>query len=113
MTRSGKPPSFEDFDQRLRAARGDRYSPAPEEPKGRAGAKFGDGIQVGIEIVAGTIGGLLLGWAFDSWLGTRPLFLILFFVLGASAGMLNAIRWLKRMGAGQGDDQPGAGGGPG
>ena len=41
--------------------------------------------------------GALLGWALDRWLGTMPLFLIVFFMLGAAAGVLNAYRHLRRM----------------
>jgi ATP synthase protein I len=58
--------------------------------------RTGDGFQAGIEVVAGVGGGALLGWVLDGWLGTRPLFLILLFVLGAAAGLLNAWRTLRR-----------------
>lgn len=33
-------------------------------------------------LVGGVAAGFLLGWAFDTWLGTTPLFLLLFFFLG-------------------------------
>ena len=50
--------------------------------------------------------GAALGWFLDKWLGTRPLLLLLFLVLGMAAGMLNAYRTATRMqGAGEGDDQ--------
>ena len=52
-------------------------------------------------MVAGVGVGVLLGWALDRWLGTMPLFLIVFFLLGAAAGVLNAYRHLRRM---QGDE---------
>jgi ATP synthase protein I len=74
--------------------------PAPtEEPTPTL--KWGSGLQVGIELLAGLIGGVLLGYALDHWLGTRPLFMIVFFFLGAAAGMMNAWRSLRRMQAGQ------------
>ncbi len=41
--------------------------------------------------------GVLLGWALDRWLGTTPLLLFVFFMLGAAAGVLNAYRHLRRM----------------
>jgi ATP synthase protein I len=33
-----------------------------------------------------------LGWLLDRWLGTRPIFLVVMFVLGAAAGILNVMR---------------------
>ena len=59
-------------------------------------AKWGVGLQVGIELVAGVVGGALLGFVLDRWLGTGPLLLIVFFMLGAVAGTLNACRWMRR-----------------
>ena len=58
----------------------------------------GVGLQVGIELVAGVIGGALIGYGLDKWLGTWPfLFLVLFF-LGSAAGILNAYRYIVRAG---------------
>ncbi len=33
-------------------------------------------------LIGGVAGGFILGWLFDTWLGTTPLFLLLFFFLG-------------------------------
>ncbi|MDM8011329.1 MAG: AtpZ/AtpI family protein [Parasphingorhabdus sp.] len=33
-------------------------------------------------LIGGVAGGFILGWIFDTWLGTTPLFLLLFFFLG-------------------------------
>jgi ATP synthase protein I len=38
-----------------------------------------------------------IGWLLDRWLGTLPLFLLVFFVLGAVAGLLNVFRAAKQM----------------
>lgn len=88
---------FGDFDARLKRARDadPERRPAAEQPP--QGLRWGGGLQVGIELFAGVIGGLLLGYGLDAWLGTRPLFLIVFFLLGAVAGMLNAYRYLRRV----------------
>lgn len=90
--------SFGDFDARLRRAReadpkGQRT--APEDQPQRL--NWGSGLQIGIELLAGILGGLLLGYALDRWLGMKPLFMIVFFFLGSAAGMLNAYRSLRRM----------------
>jgi ATP synthase protein I len=50
------------------------------------------GMRAGGEFVAAILGGALIGWGLDLWLGTRPAFLIVFFLLGAAAGVVNVIR---------------------
>ncbi|HTW34468.1 MAG TPA: AtpZ/AtpI family protein [Rhizomicrobium sp.] len=44
--------------------------------------------ELGVAVAVG--GGL--GWLLDKWLGTRPIFLLVMFVLGAAAGILNLMR---------------------
>lgn len=108
MARDDKPPVFDQFDAKLKNLRSAQPPPRDESddrPKGRA--RLGDGFQVGVELVAGMIGGLLIGWALDSWVGTKPLFLVIFLFLGFAAGMLNVYRTLKHMGkAGLGRGRP-------
>jgi len=41
-----------------------------------------------------------IGWLLDHWLGTLPLFLLIFFFLGAGAGLLNVFRAAKEMNRG-------------
>jgi ATP synthase protein I len=98
MADEQRPPSFEDFDARLRRAReadpGPRRSAQDEQPQR---LRWGSGLQVGVELLAGILGGLLLGYGLDAWLGTLPLFIVVFFLLGAAAGTLNAYRHLRRM----------------
>ena len=65
-----------------------------EAPQGPVGAAF----RIGVELVAALCVGLALGWVFDRVLGTRPWGLIVFFFLGAAAGMLNVFRAAQRMG---------------
>jgi ATP synthase protein I len=47
------------------------------------------GLRVGTEMVASTMIGLGSGYMMDRWLGTRPLFLLLFFAFGVAAGFIN------------------------
>jgi ATP synthase protein I len=98
MAQDDRPRSFDDFDARLRKARGQEGPDAPRAA-GSERARYGAGLQVGIELVAGVVGGVLIGYALDRWLDTAPLLLIVFFVLGAVAGTLNAYRWLRRFDA--------------
>jgi ATP synthase protein I len=91
------PPSFEEFDARMRRARPEKQAAGEPPPEPPPRSDYGTGLQAGIEVVAGVGFGVLLGWALDRWLGTKPLFLIVFFLLGAAAGVLNAYRHLRRM----------------
>ena len=99
MAQDERPPSFEEFDAKLQRLRGDEQSRVLGAERTLGRTKYGVGLQVGIELVAGVVGGSLLGYALDRWLGTAPLFLIVMFVLGAVAGTFNAYRWLRRFNA--------------
>jgi ATP synthase protein I len=85
--------SFEDFDARMRRLRGE---PVPEGDPARRPSLGGTGLQVGVEMIAGVVGGGLIGYGLDSWLETWPVLFIVFFFLGAAAGMLNAYRHIRR-----------------
>jgi ATP synthase protein I len=101
MTRKDGPPGFEEFDAKLRRVRGEPEQAGPAGDAGREaqpGGRLGSAWQVGIELVAGVAGGALIGYALDSWLETRPFLLVVFFFLGSAAGILNAYRYLRRLG---------------
>jgi ATP synthase protein I len=50
------------------------------------------GFQLSSELIAGVVVGALIGWGFDRLLSTSPFGLIVFFLLGFAAGVLNVIR---------------------
>jgi ATP synthase protein I len=102
MTQSGRPP-FDEFDEKLARLRPGKDGQSESEAGGADRLNWGSGLQAGVEIVAGVGGGLVLGWALDRWLDTRPLLLIICFILGAAAGLLNAYRFLRRYGGGPPD----------
>ena len=94
MTQNDGRRGFEDFDARMRKLRtGTRRD---EPPRAERPSMGGTGIQVGVELIAGVVGGGLIGYGLDHWFGTWPLMFIVFFFLGAAAGMLNAYRHIKR-----------------
>ena len=55
------------------------------------------GLRMGLDLVAGVLVGGLIGWGLDWVLGTRPWLLLLFFVLGFAAGILNVMRTYQQM----------------
>ena len=54
--------------------------------------------RVATELLAGLIIGASMGLFMDNWLNTKPLFLILFFILGGIAGIYNLWRQLNGQG---------------
>jgi ATP synthase protein I len=98
MARKEGSQDFSDFDERVRRLRKSARLPDVEETKGRPrGSIGGAGLQVGVELVAGVMGGGLVGYWLDRWLDTWPIFFLILFFLGAAAGMLNAYRHIRRL----------------
>ncbi|MSP05780.1 MAG: AtpZ/AtpI family protein [Acetobacteraceae bacterium] len=86
------------FEERLRAARQKQgLDPVPKDgaQAGRDASAMGLGLRVGVELVAALVVALLIGWALDRWLNTRPVFLAVFALLGGVAGMINVWRVVK------------------
>ena len=50
------------------------------------------GLRLSSELVAGVLVGALLGWGFDRFLSTSPWGLIVFLLLGFTAGVMNVMR---------------------
>ena len=89
MTEGQPDPSFED---RLRKARDRQGLDTPAQDGRRSQSPWGAGVRVGIELVSSLVVAVGLGWLLDRWLGTRPVFLGLFVLLGGAAGVLNVYR---------------------
>lgn len=84
---------------RRTAGNGDRGGAKGDLPGGVLGMAF----RVGVELASALAVGVGIGWLLDRWLGTRPWLLIVFFFLGAGAGIANLVRLLP--GFGRGDDR--------
>lgn len=104
MTADPPPPSFKDLAKRLDDIR-ERQGLNVDESKGAGGkpalpaTAMGMAFRVGVELVAGLAVGGALGWFLDGWLGTRPFLMLIFFALGAAAGMMNVFRTARAMNA--------------
>jgi ATP synthase protein I len=85
---------LKDLDERLRRARAEDEAPAKagsaESQASISG--FGLAFRVGTELVAALVVGVGLGLVLDHWLGTTPWLFVVFFFLGAGAGILNVYR---------------------
>lgn len=71
-----------------------RHDP-PQSRRGQ-GEAMAMGLRAASELIGGVIVGSGIGWLLDRALGTWPGFFILFFLLGAAAGMLGIIRMAQR-----------------
>ena len=58
---------------------------------------MGNAFKLGTELVAAVGVGTIIGFILDSWFGTKPWLIIVFFFIGTAAGILNVIKTAKRM----------------
>ena len=91
-----------ELDARLSRFRAQERGPAESEgavpTSGMSG--FGMAMRIGTELVAGLAVGVGIGYLLDRWLGTAPWLMVVFFFIGAAAGILN----VYRSASGLGDD---------
>jgi ATP synthase protein I len=59
---------------------------------GSLGSAMSIGFRVMSEFVAAVIVGAFIGWQLDKWLGTSPVFLLIFLLFGTAAGFWNVYR---------------------
>ncbi len=106
MTEEKTPDPLDDFGARLQKA---RARAVPERGTGGLGRNgegnlLGIAFRFGVELVSALAVGAGIGYLLDRWLETTPLFLVVFFFLGAAAGMLNV--WRTAVSLGLGDSIP-------
>ena len=71
-----------------------QMSEADQAKRGRA---MGFAFRIAADLVAGVFVGGVIGWFLDDRLGTAPILLIVFLLLGIAAGLLNSVRAAQRM----------------
>jgi ATP synthase protein I len=80
-----------DLGERLGRHHPDR--PSDSEPRPTADpSAIARGFRLSAELVAGVLVGAGIGWLLDRWLGSSPLGMIVFLLLGFVAGVLNVMR---------------------
>ena len=60
-------------------------------------SSMGSAFKLSTDLVAHVVVGTIIGFILDSWFDTKPWLIIIFFFLGAAAGMLNVIKSANRM----------------
>lgn len=90
---------LDELEEKIRSARGEKPLSDAEARKKRDRANYHMAAKAGFEFALSAFFGAGLGYFIDSYFETTPLFLILFFFLGVSAGFLSLFRMSKNMGA--------------
>ena len=86
----------EDLKTRLKIARSKIKNQMLSE-RDKKGSFMGSAFKLGTELVAAVGVGTIIGFILDSWFGTKPWLIIIFFFLGAAAGILNVIKAANKM----------------
>ena len=86
----------DDFKTRLKIAKS-KLKKQLDEDIDNKGSFMGSAFKLGTELVAAVAVGTIIGFILDSWFDTKPWLIVIFFFLGAAAGMLNVIRTAKKM----------------
>ena len=60
-------------------------------------SNLGNAFKISTEFVAAVVVGSIIGFILDNWFDSKPWLTIIFFIVGAAAGILNVIRSAKQM----------------
>ena len=88
--------NLDDFKTRLKIAKLKVKKQIISESDKR-GSFMGSAFKLDTELIAAVGVGTIIGFILDSWFDTKPWLIIIFFFLGAAAGMLNVIKTASRM----------------
>ena len=86
----------DDFKTRLKIAKSKIKKDILSDSEKR-GSFMGAAFKLGTELVAAVGVGTIIGFILDNWFGTKPWLIIIFFFLGAAAGLMNVIKAANRM----------------
>lgn len=65
--------------------------------KNKRGKQISIAMRLSTELVVASIVGAILGWYIDKWLNTKPIFFIIFLLLGVISGVKTAISTSKQL----------------
>lgn len=69
----------------------------PDDDQHETNIKAGIAYGAAVSLFAAVVGGLIVGWLLDRWLGTSPWLLVVGLILGAAAGFYEFIRATSRL----------------
>ena len=86
----------DDFKTRLKIAKS-RIDKQLNMDNQKNGSFMGNAFKLGTELVAAVAVGTIIGFILDNWFDTKPVLIIIFFLFGSAAGIVNVIKAAKRM----------------
>ena len=87
---------LKDFKTRLKIAKS-KLQNKKFEKSDKEGLFLGNAFKLGTELVAAVAVGTIIGFILENWFDTKPILIIVFFILGSVAGILNVFRAAKKM----------------
>ena len=103
MTARKKSAALQELNTKLRKAqmlgKNSRAAKAPHTTN-RSGLSLA--MRLGVELVSALVIGVGIGLLLDYWLETKPWFMLLFFLIGSAAGIMNVYRVATGIGYGIG-----------
>ena len=60
-------------------------------------SNMGTAFKMSTELVSAVVVGTIIGFILDSWFGTKPWLILIFFFVGAIAGIMNVVKSAKKM----------------
>ncbi len=75
----------------------DKYQKPYTDDNRNSSSAFGLAMRITTDLMSGIIIGGIMGWSFDKLFGTEPWLLIIFFVFGVCAGIINVIKTANKM----------------
>ena len=84
------------FKTRLKIAK-DKILKRSQSSEDSQSSKLGIAFKMSTEMVAAVLVGTIIGFILDTWFGTKPWLILIFFFVGVVAGILNVIRSAKNM----------------
>ena len=73
------------------------HTPNDIKQKNKRGREISIAMRLSTELVVASIVGAILGWYIDKWLNTKPIFFIIFLLLGVISGVKTAIATSKQL----------------
>lgn len=87
-----------ELNKKLEKVRADKAAEAESHGGSAVGGRgMSYGLKIGSEFVGAILVGAAIGYGLDLLLGSKPWLLLLFFVLGFAAGVLNVMRGYQRL----------------
>ncbi len=87
---------LEDLKTRLKIAKSKLQNDETKKTD-KKGIFLGNAFKLGTELVAAVVVGTIIGFILDNWFDTKPILIIVFFIFGAAAGMVNVFKAAKKM----------------